>query len=308
LRLMSWTLVGRPISELSSHITRYHKTSQIATEKAQKCSSSSQRPKSCAPVGNRRSPAGCQPAAGYQPAPQFHPGSCLHSFPPTPRKAAPFPKTWSFARSSWFRPSPRKTTWPTASCCSNRPRRLATRMATPGIIARCSNANSGRAIRPTRWRKDRKISRHATELALHSQRRRGHGRPFERPGLRPLRPRPRTPDRRLTGHHREPARRAQLAGAHGRRRRPGRDLHRHPRHRTRTGCSRRQLCRYLRQRRGVARWPIFHRQPMVEISNDVRTRVRALKVAVFLDTCHSAGAIAQTVTLPSSISPQITPG
>jgi len=65
---------------------------------------------------------------------------------------------------------------------------------------------------------------------------------------------------------------------------------------------------YLRQRRGVARWPIFHRQPMVEISNDVRTRVRALKVAVFLDTCHSAGAIAQTVTLPSSISPQITPG
>ena len=31
-------------------------------------------------------------------------------------------------------------------------------MATPGIIARCSNANSGRAIRPTRWRKDRKIS------------------------------------------------------------------------------------------------------------------------------------------------------
>ncbi|HUK16986.1 MAG TPA: hypothetical protein VLW65_11265 [Bryobacteraceae bacterium] len=48
--------------------------------------------------------------------------------------------------------------------------------------------------------------------------------------------------------------------------------------------------------------------PMVEISNDVRTRVRALKVAVFLDTCHSAGAIAQTVTLPSSISPQITPG
>lgn len=45
--------------------------------------------------------------------------------------------------------------------------------------------------------------------------------------------------------------------------------------------------------------------PMVEISNDVRTRVRALKVAVFLDTCHSAGAIAQTVTVPSSISPQM---
>jgi len=45
--------------------------------------------------------------------------------------------------------------------------------------------------------------------------------------------------------------------------------------------------------------------PMVEISNDVRTRVRALKVAVFLDTCHSAGAITQTVTLPASISPQM---
>ena len=45
--------------------------------------------------------------------------------------------------------------------------------------------------------------------------------------------------------------------------------------------------------------------PMVEISNDIRTRLRALKVALFLDTCHSAGAIAQTVTLPSSISPQM---
>ncbi len=45
--------------------------------------------------------------------------------------------------------------------------------------------------------------------------------------------------------------------------------------------------------------------PMVEISNDIRTRLRALKVAVFLDTCHSAGAIAQTVTLPSSVSPQM---
>jgi hypothetical protein len=44
--------------------------------------------------------------------------------------------------------------------------------------------------------------------------------------------------------------------------------------------------------------------PMVEISNDIRTRIRALKVAVFLDTCHSAGAIAQTVTVPSSISAQ----
>jgi len=45
--------------------------------------------------------------------------------------------------------------------------------------------------------------------------------------------------------------------------------------------------------------------PMVEISNDIRSRVRALKVAVFLDTCHSAGAISQTVTLPSSVSPQM---
>lgn len=45
--------------------------------------------------------------------------------------------------------------------------------------------------------------------------------------------------------------------------------------------------------------------PMVEISNDIRTRMRALRVAVFLDTCHSAGAISQTVTLPSSISPQM---
>jgi len=31
LRLMSWTLVGRPI-DLSSHLTRYHKTSTLPTE------------------------------------------------------------------------------------------------------------------------------------------------------------------------------------------------------------------------------------------------------------------------------------
>lgn len=45
--------------------------------------------------------------------------------------------------------------------------------------------------------------------------------------------------------------------------------------------------------------------PMVEISNVIRTRIHALKVAVFLDTCHSAGAIAETVTIPASIAPQM---
>ena len=44
--------------------------------------------------------------------------------------------------------------------------------------------------------------------------------------------------------------------------------------------------------------------PMVEISNVVRTRITALKVAVILDTCHSQGAFAQTVTIPQSVSPQ----
>jgi hypothetical protein len=44
--------------------------------------------------------------------------------------------------------------------------------------------------------------------------------------------------------------------------------------------------------------------PMVEISNVVRTRLRALKVVVILDTCHSQGALAQTVTVPSSLSQQ----
>jgi len=44
--------------------------------------------------------------------------------------------------------------------------------------------------------------------------------------------------------------------------------------------------------------------PMVEITNVVRTRIRALKVAVILDTCHSQGALAQTVTIPQSVSPQ----
>ena len=43
--------------------------------------------------------------------------------------------------------------------------------------------------------------------------------------------------------------------------------------------------------------------PMVEISNVIRTRLRARKAAVFLDTCHSGGAIAQTVTVSASLSP-----
>lgn len=45
--------------------------------------------------------------------------------------------------------------------------------------------------------------------------------------------------------------------------------------------------------------------PMVEVSNLVRTRLHAEKVAVFLDTCHSAGAISQTVTVPASASPEL---
>jgi len=44
--------------------------------------------------------------------------------------------------------------------------------------------------------------------------------------------------------------------------------------------------------------------PMVEIANVVRTRIKALKVAVILDTCHSQGALAQTVTVPQSLSAQ----
>jgi uncharacterized caspase-like protein len=44
--------------------------------------------------------------------------------------------------------------------------------------------------------------------------------------------------------------------------------------------------------------------PMVEITTVVRTRIKALKVAVILDTCHSQGAIARTVMLPQPVSPQ----
>ena len=43
--------------------------------------------------------------------------------------------------------------------------------------------------------------------------------------------------------------------------------------------------------------------PMVEISNVIRTRLRARKAAVFLDTCHSGGAITQTVSVSASLSP-----
>ena len=42
--------------------------------------------------------------------------------------------------------------------------------------------------------------------------------------------------------------------------------------------------------------------PMVEITTVIRTRIRALKVVVILDTCHSGGALSKTVTIPSSVS------
>jgi Caspase domain len=45
--------------------------------------------------------------------------------------------------------------------------------------------------------------------------------------------------------------------------------------------------------------------PLVEVSNVVRTRLRALKAVVILDTCHSEGALSQTVTVPASVSPQM---
>ena len=44
---------------------------------------------------------------------------------------------------------------------------------------------------------------------------------------------------------------------------------------------------------------------LVEVSNVVRTRLRALKAMVILDTCHSQGAVGQTVTVPASISPKM---
>jgi len=45
--------------------------------------------------------------------------------------------------------------------------------------------------------------------------------------------------------------------------------------------------------------------PLVEISNVVRTRVKALKAVVILDACHSQGAVTQTVTVPASMPPQM---
>lgn len=45
--------------------------------------------------------------------------------------------------------------------------------------------------------------------------------------------------------------------------------------------------------------------PLVEISNVVRTRLKALKAVVILDTCHSQGAVSQTVTVPASMAPQM---
>ena len=44
--------------------------------------------------------------------------------------------------------------------------------------------------------------------------------------------------------------------------------------------------------------------PMVEITTVIRTRIKALKVAVILDTCHSQGALAQTITVPQSLNTQ----
>ncbi len=45
--------------------------------------------------------------------------------------------------------------------------------------------------------------------------------------------------------------------------------------------------------------------PLVEVSNVVRTRLKALKAVVILDTCHSQGAVSKTVTVPASVSPQM---
>jgi Caspase domain len=45
--------------------------------------------------------------------------------------------------------------------------------------------------------------------------------------------------------------------------------------------------------------------PLVEISNVVRTRVRALKAVVILDICHSQGAVSQTVTVPATMPAQM---
>jgi hypothetical protein len=45
--------------------------------------------------------------------------------------------------------------------------------------------------------------------------------------------------------------------------------------------------------------------PLVEVSNVVRTRLRALRAVVILDTCHSQGALSQTVMVPSSVSTQM---
>ena len=45
--------------------------------------------------------------------------------------------------------------------------------------------------------------------------------------------------------------------------------------------------------------------PLQEVTNVVRTRLRALKAMVILDTCHSEGALSQTVTIPASISPKM---
>lgn len=44
---------------------------------------------------------------------------------------------------------------------------------------------------------------------------------------------------------------------------------------------------------------------LVDVSNVVRTRLRAQKAVVILDTCHSEGALTQTVTVPASISPRM---
>jgi hypothetical protein len=41
--------------------------------------------------------------------------------------------------------------------------------------------------------------------------------------------------------------------------------------------------------------------PLMEISNVVRTRVKALKAVVILDTCHSQGAVSKTVTVPATM-------
>ncbi len=107
------------------------------------------------------------------------------------------------------------------------------------------------------------------------------------------------------GDHGQCTRGVKLAGAASCGKRSGGDLHRDARHVARPGHGRRELHGDLRHGREIAGRTLFDGHSAGGDFKHGADSAAALKAVVILDTCHSQGALSQTVTVPASISPQM---